>query len=178
LTWDVQEPLLQFTLFRSRPCQFSIWGWCDLCSSNLSDNLLMCSNTSWCVLRAQGPQIAGAPANSKPSFVDDILSGLGSLSRAQVKGSKELPSNASKRPRPSWYQVSPLTNCLWAGCCAYEFVIIIGLCTIQHQVRCWHTVRHFVISILNWGGVWNGHKRFQRIASWVSIDGRMDSFCK
>lgn len=126
----------------------------------------------------KGLQIAGAPADSKPSFVDDILSGLGSLSRAQVKGSKELPLNASKRSRPSWYQVSPLTNSLWAGCCAYEFVIIIGLCTVQHQVRCWHTVRHFVISILNWGGVWNGHKRLQRIARWVSIDSRMDSFCK
>jgi hypothetical protein len=49
----------------------------------------------------KGPQIAGAPADSKPSFVDDILSGLGSLSRAQVKGSKELPLNASKRSRPS-----------------------------------------------------------------------------
>ncbi len=53
------------------------------------------------MLCAQGLQIAGAPANSKPSFVDDILSGLGSLSQAQVKGSKELPLNASKRSRPS-----------------------------------------------------------------------------
>ncbi len=53
------------------------------------------------MLCAQGQQIAGAPANSKPSFVDDILSGLGSLSWAQVKGSKELPLNATKRSRPS-----------------------------------------------------------------------------